>query len=633
MFNFERNALPGDYISRSGLFHAEDYAKFIQEQESYYEEFKKRMAINLSDAAEFFEFQHPTYEEKRGNKSAKEWIIHGGYSADVPEVHASLRHFYDPTKPANKRYLTDEANNAVMKKFQSYLSNPEINGVDWALGDQTGLGVFEHNYSWESGKKYIQGALEEPDPAKRNNYMAKAWRSLGETLHMIADNGCPPHVRNDAHPLGNVDTYEEMVEQMDVGQFKNGVVPGFMKDKFNDKNMTARKIAHELAVFTNENFVSNETISGTDWKGNKVKQTAHPADEYKSPKISASSYNKNYYERKVGETTVKQCTDSWYFGFVQLKESYPFVDEACVKSQANVLIPTIIEAGTNAMKWFIPELKVVITSLDENGNIEGEVVHKPDNEYKSQIKYNGPVYIQTVTLDNLTDPLIASNGKFSGKIEKTTSPVFAQIEFGGVAVRSENINMAKVNPKKVGLAKIKIQPLSKSTSGYVSIFNNLSNFTNFEIQTFGNRNDDNWNSRATINPNDLTIRSVYASTDGISSNVNTSSAKVVFNREKTMIVSLIMTTMDSITFNLDKPENISTRTWFQSIELHDIPISVESDGDVSFSFENSMVKKYIKKMVHQEIETFDGETKTKTATENNLNDINYIGFSIDFDPY
>ena len=91
--------------------------------------------------------------------------------------------------------------------------------------------------------------------------------------------------------------------------------------------------------------------------------------------------------------------------------------------------------------------------------------------------------------------------------------------------------------------------------------------------------------------------------------------------------------MDSITFNLDKPENISTRTWFQSIELHDIPISVESDGDVSFSFENSMVKKYIKKMVHQEIETFDGETKTKTATENNLNDINYIGFSIDFDPY
>jgi hypothetical protein len=488
MFNFERNTLPGDYISRSGLFHAEDYAKFIQEQESYYEEFKKRMAINLSDAAEFFEFQHPTYEEKRGNKSAKEWIIHGGYSADVPEVHASLRHFYDPTKPANKRYLTDEANNAVMKKFQSYLSNPEINGVDWALGDQTGLGVLYHNYSWESGKKYIQGALQEPDPAKRSNYMAKAWRSLGETLHMIADNGCPAHVRNDAHPLGNVDTYEEMVEQMDIGQFKNGSVPGFMKDKFNDKNMTARKIAHEIAVFTNENFFTNETISGTDWKGNKVKQTAHPADEYKSPKISASNYEKNYYTRKVGETRVKLCTDTWYFGFVELRKTYPFVDEACVKSQAIVLIPTIIEAGTNAMKWFIPELQVVITSLDENGNIEGEVIHKPDNEYKNHIKYNGPVSIKTITLDEMA-LIQAKNGRFSGKIGNTDLQVFAEIEFGGISVRSENKQTISKKPKteSISFAGKQIDEVSFEVNANITTTEGEKYLSSFTRNSFDNK--------------------------------------------------------------------------------------------------------------------------------------------------
>ncbi|NCB06571.1 MAG: hypothetical protein EOM73_00235 [Bacteroidia bacterium] len=633
MFNFDRTSLPGDYISRSGLFHAQDYANFIQEQESYYEEFKKRLTMNISGVGELLNYQHPTYEEERGNKSAKDWIIHGGYSADVPEVHASLRHFYDPTKPANKRYLTDKANNAVMKKFQSYLSNPEINGVDWALGDHSGLGVLDHNYSWESGKKYIQGALQEADPAKRSNYMAKAWRSLGETLHMIADNGCPPHVRNDAHPLGNVDTYEEMVEQMDIGQFRNGSVPGFMKDKFNDKNMTARKIAHELAVFTNENFVSNETISGTDWKGNKIKQTAHPADEYKSPKISASNYEKNYYTRKVGETSVKLCTDSWYFGFVQLKESYPFVDEACVKSQANVLIPTIIEAGTNAMKWFIPELKVVIHEIDEQGNIEGEVIHTPDNEYKTPIKYNGPVYIQTITLDNLASPLTASNGKFSGKIGKTTSPVFAEIEFGGVTVRSENMNMAKANPNQIESVQIKIHPKYQTSGGYLSIFNNHPNFTNFEIQTFGNRNDENWNSRAVLNPNNLTVKSVYTNSDGSSSNVSNFSARVVFNKEKTMITSLIMTEKDSTTYNLDDLKNISTRTWFQSIELHDIPVSVAGDGDISFSIENSLVKKHVKSIFHQEIESFHGETKTKTFSENNLSEISFIGFTIHFGSY
>ncbi len=633
MFNFERNVLPGDYISRSGLFHAQDYANFIQEQESYYEEFKKRLTMNISGVGELLNYQHPTYEEERGNKSAKDWIIHGGYSADVPEVHASLRHFYDPTKPANKRYLTDQANNAVMKKFQSYLSNPEINGVDWALGDQSGLGVLDHNYSWESGKKYIQGALQEADPAKRSNYMAKAWRSLGETLHMIADNGCPAHVRNDAHPLGNVDTYEEMMEQMDIGEFKNGSVPGFMKDKFNDKNMTARKIAHELAVFTNENFFTNETISGTDWKGNKVKQTAHPADEYKSPKISASNYEKNYYTRTIGETTVKQCTDSWYFGFVQLKESYPFVDEACVKSQANVLIPTIIEAGTNAMKWFIPELKVVINEIDEQGNIEGEVIHTPDNEYKTPIKYNGPVYIQSITLDNLASPLIASNGKFSGKIDRTASSVFAQIEFGGVTVRSENMNMAKANPKKVESVNIKINPKYQASGGYPSIFKN-NEVTNFNITALGTSYDKSTTAKVNINKNDISVSNVYNTADQYSKNTTTISAKVVFDEKKTMILSLVMTHEENITFNLDNPDDLSVRNWIQTIEMQNVPIKVESYGDISFYLvpDNNQqnLKKSVKKILHQVTETYQGETKQKISTEANLNNIEGISFSILF---
>ena len=639
VFNFDKGTFSGDYISHSGLFHAEDYAKFIQEQSSYYEEFKKRLAINASDAAEYFDFQHPTYEEKRGNKTAKDWIIHGGYSADVPEVHASLRHFYDPTKPANKRYLTDEANNAVMKKLQSYLSNPEINGVDWALGDQSGLGVTEHNYSWESGKKYIQGALEEPDPDKRNKYMAKAWRSLGETLHMIADNGCPPHVRNDAHPLGNVDTYEEMVEQMNISQFKNGSVPGYMKNKFNDKNMTARKIAHELAVFTNENFFSNETISGTDRKGNKIIPVAHPSDKYSSPKISKSDYifRDQCYHKKIGneKIDVLMCTDKFYFWQYNITSYYPYIDEACVKSQANVLIPTIIEAGTNVMKWFIPELKIVINSIDDQGNIDGEIAHKTDNEYKNKINYNGPVYIQTITFeDQIT--LTAKNGKFNGKINVSNSPFFAQIEFGGIQVRSENINMVKANPKKVGIVKLKIDPLIKSSGGHLSLFNNYSIFTNFEIQTNGTLNNEHNTSKATLNKTSLTVNSVYENAGKYSKSTTKTSAKVLFDDKRTMIISLIMTLDESITFNLNDPDNISVESFINTIELQNIPISVESDGDVHFYLtpddKQANLKKAIKELVHQEIKTSHGETKTKTSTKDNLNDIRGISFSIDFDP-
>ena len=53
-------------------------------------------------------------EEGPAEKTVKYWIVDGGYSADVPEVPASLRHFYDPTRPAGERYLTDIANARIM---------------------------------------------------------------------------------------------------------------------------------------------------------------------------------------------------------------------------------------------------------------------------------------------------------------------------------------------------------------------------------------------------------------------------------------------------------------------------------------------------------------------------------------
>ena len=111
-----------------------------------------------------------------------------------------------------------------MGTLQKYvLTNPHIDGVQWALGTpgDHSTGIQDHQYTWERGKLWIQMALKETNENKKNEYMAGAWRSLGETLHMIADNGCPPHVRNDAHPsplwnnnsfFGNPDPYEEIID-------------------------------------------------------------------------------------------------------------------------------------------------------------------------------------------------------------------------------------------------------------------------------------------------------------------------------------------------------------------------------------------------------------------------------------
>lgn len=488
-FNFDKEKFKGDYIVKSGLLHASDYEKKLLQGD--YKKLKQKVAYVLTDNKYIID-DAPTYTEASGNKTAKEWIKHGGYSADVPSVHASLRHFYDPKKAQTERYLTDEVNSVFMRKLQSLIENPKINGVDWALGDKQGIEVLGQNYSWELGKKYMKGALEEQDPEKRNKYMARAWRSLGETLHMIADNGCPPHVRNDGHPPGNADPYEEIIEKMNITQFKSGHVPKAMKDKFNNPTTTARKIAHDLALFTNENFFSNETISGTDRKGNKIKPIAHPSDEYSSPKISKSNYifRDQGYHKKVGaeKIDVLMCTDKFYLSQYNFTSYYPFIDEACVKSQANVLIPTIIEAGTNVMKWFVPELKVVITEIDKQGNIKGEVIHKTDNEYKSNIKYNGPVNIKTIILEEVAK-LVANNGKFSGRIEETDLDVFAEIEFGGIAVRSENKETSFNKPKTeiISFAGRKIDEISFEINGNVTTTEGEKYLSSFTRMGFYNK--------------------------------------------------------------------------------------------------------------------------------------------------
>lgn len=441
-FKLDKVKLRGNYISKPGLFNPSEVDRFHE------------------DLANWM-YSETIYTEDVGEKTPVDWIAHGGYSADVPEVPASFRHFYDPTRADGSRHLTDDVNSKLLNWIQNKFTNPNTDGVSWAIGKSGNFGVLEHNYTWENGKLFVKGALEEKDAEKRKALMAKAWRSLGETLHMIADNGCPSHVRNDAHPsipfkmmsyFGNPDTYEEMMAEFQTSndggldEFQRGKVDADLALKF-EKSATIRDVAHQLALFTNENFFTTETISGTDWKGNEVKPLTHPDYVYNSPKLSAATYKNNYYRRKIGNNEVLLCTDTWFFSKYPVSKTYPYLDEACVKSQATALIPAIKEAGLRALRLFIPELSVKIISLSEDGSITGEIIHKTDKEYTKAIRYNGPVVIKTATLDEL-GKLEARDGRFSGKISPADNAwVHAEIEFGGVTVKSEQQKMQSA-PKK-----------------------------------------------------------------------------------------------------------------------------------------------------------------------------------------
>jgi hypothetical protein len=395
-------------------------------------------------------------EEGPAEMTPKQWIITGGYSADVPEIPASLRHFYDPTKPAGDRYLTDITNAKIMGSLQQYaFTNPQMDGLKWALGipGDKSNGPQDHQYTWERGKMWMQMALNETDQDKKNEYMAFAWRSLGETLHMIADHGCPPHVRNDAHPsplwgnnnfFGNPDPYEEFMDIIrrdypnDFINFAKGSPDPVLAQQF--KGFTrAEEIAHQLAAFTNINFVTNETISGKDRESIVRQQITHPQYPYFSPILDQMAYDPDSYSY-VSSTGIKQCTDRYYLANMIPKYCEPFVDIFCVQSQAKVLVPNLVEAGANVIKLFIPQLNVEINSL-EKGVIKGRISHTTDNEYLQEILYTGKV---TLEIKNSSNKLIdekeadAMNGVFEKNLKLAKGEkVCAKIEFGGVEVRSE----------------------------------------------------------------------------------------------------------------------------------------------------------------------------------------------------
>jgi hypothetical protein len=394
-------------------------------------------------------------DEGPAEMTPREWISHGGYSADVPEVPASLRHFYDPTRPEGEHYLTDITNARIMGTLQKYaLTNPHTDGVEWALGTPGDhkIGVQDHQYTWERGKLWMQMALKEAQSDKKDEYMAKAWRALGETLHMIADNGCPPHVRNDAHPsplwgnnnwFGNPDPYEELIDVIrrdtpgEFTSFFQGAPDPALKQTFQSARK-ARDIAHALAVFTNTNFVTTETISGTNQYGNPVKQITHPEYPYPAPLLEGLTYTESDYSYN-SPLGVKECVDHYYFAKLIPKLCYPFVDMACVKSQARVLLPNIAEAGANVIRLFIPKFSVDILSI-EKGVVKGEVRHKTDEEYTSEIRYTGEITLVVKDKSNRESDRIrakATDGKFENSIKLAKGEkVIAQIAFGGVTVAS-----------------------------------------------------------------------------------------------------------------------------------------------------------------------------------------------------
>jgi hypothetical protein len=379
-----------------------------------------------------------TTGESMVRKTPKQWISHGGYSADEPEVPAALRHFYDPTGiDGGKKYLTDRG---TYWEFiiNNYFLNPQIDAKEWALHHS------ENSWTWDKGKEWMRRALAEEDETARDRHMARAWRCLGETLHLVADMGCPPHVRNDSHAapvgwqfraaLGDPDPYEELVKPSYVAKYAAGAVDPALRTAVRAADR-ADVIFEEMARFTNSNFFTAQTISGRG--GRTYQQIIRPSAPYTSPKLEQLSYSPSTYEfTKVfpGGQTAVMCKDEGYF----FLRSYPYMDAACVESQSAVLIPNVLEAGANIIRLFITKLEVSISSATADGKVEGSVSMRTGAEYPTVSAVAGRVFLFKANRQ-IGEGTLESDGAFAveGLALEDGAEIVAEYRCGGMFVRSE----------------------------------------------------------------------------------------------------------------------------------------------------------------------------------------------------
>jgi hypothetical protein len=485
-----------------------------------------------------------TISEGKMTLSVKNWIIQGGIFADEPEVMNSLRHFYDPTQTAGSRYLTDQSRGILGYVQSAYgiYDLPKIDGVEWAVANA------DHEYNWVQGKIALKDAFSATEPTKKKELMAKAWRCLGETMHMVADNATPAHVRDDAHPaplgdsksFGDPDTFEEYMDYIGENEKKLGLFAKWSKLQADatltanlNKTTTIRELAHTLAVYTNTNFFSSQTIAGNDSQGYTVVSTSKSGKKYASPKIDKSMYIGTHFEKNG----IKLCSQPWWIGIVS-NVSDVYIDKPTVESMATKLIPAAMEGGKNAIRLFLPDVKLEIDEFLADGTLKGSIIHTKDAEYTLPIVYNGPIKILDKKL-NIIETFEAKSNKFEGKIKDLNiDEIGAFLTFGGIDIYSPNFKKSKFSIENVYIeisgnfdANITYSgnlPDKHATSWKGTVFNKSA----FSLRNNGPKN--------TIKENNGVITGL----------LNNNPYKVVFNTKTNELVSFEV--RDTKVFSVDK---------------------------------------------------------------------------------
>jgi len=366
-------------------------------------------------------------EEGEGRGKWYQWVIEGGYTADEPESYMALRHFYDPLGVNNRaHYLTDHVDEFLGRLVMG--RNPRMDAKWW--------GALHSPYSLSKGLEFMSSAFSSPHRGDKERLFAAAWRSLGETMHLLADMTVPAHVRNDSHPgvtsgKYKADPYEEYVGEKVVESSLGEVDPLFLAQlkAIPEEEVGFLKVLalfEIVASYTNRYYFSLDTVAGREKRSGIRVTNQNKMPEYPSPRLEDLEVDEEgYYYRDdaLGRVYLVRLL------FEKGSLSPPLLDEKCLESQAKRLIPIAIAVNKKLVEWFLPRIEVtlerVTTEKNASGEIiakvKGKVVHTPSGLYDERMYLTLPED-ETVLMiidRNSFEPLPGSLSIRKGVIEGT----------------------------------------------------------------------------------------------------------------------------------------------------------------------------------------------------------------------
>ena len=219
------------------------------------------------------------------NKKIIEWLQKGSTDEDSPMCRAST-HFHNPLLPWDQSYMTDAPWWINMWCRDVPPVWPQFSNITWATGYTSRGGSYtdrdRQDMGWKDARTYFYQALTTTTPVNRDDYFVKAFRAVGQVLHLLEDMAVPAHVRNDFQSHLNFNGIKENDPMNPISWFGNpfeyyvklnpGIIaaatpaaPKFinpMLTDFWDTNQTGTITG--LAEFTNANYFSDQTIPGNN---------------------------------------------------------------------------------------------------------------------------------------------------------------------------------------------------------------------------------------------------------------------------------------------------------------------------------------------------------------------------------